>query len=388
MDIGLDGVKFEKSDICKGVGGQISDLQRGLSNTISMGRNFASRQISNSIQNIVDDVDFSETLDIGSKLDAISGSVDDKLSGINSLKEKIVSKEIVEGSGLDVATVVECLSGISLPGLPDDLNSPVSIGDMGNILNEAGNWIADNVSDLLSEALNPLEKALHDSLESLKGLLNIPGLDSLLQLTQCLADCPGGDFQGVSTSMNQYRIYCLTEQKEYTIYASDRPGTYACPTDPNHVCDEELAELVQTGVMSDILIEEQLSSVGLSITGEIDWDSAIMTAVPLPGGVKDTMTAVSSLTDNVKDQIAVAKDFNPLPQIPDLPALPEFSNPLPIITPPTIPDIPLPEPRVPELPGVPDFKLQTPAIPEVPEIPRVDDLIDASNISERIYELF
>ncbi len=388
MDISLaEGIKFGKEDLCKDAGDQIGDLQRGLDNTISIGKNAGMRSISTSVTNMLDDTNFIPTPDIGSKLSNITGSIDDKLDGMSSLKDKVLSGEIVEGSNIDAQSIAECLSGMDLPSLPSGPGGSVGMGDMGKILEDAGSWIADSVGGLLSEALDPLEKALADALKGLKDSLNIPGLDKLLQLAQCMQDCPGASSGGVSTDLNQYKIWCVTEQKSYVILSETPPGSNACPTDSGHYCDEDLVEVLQVGVPSPVAIEDKLSTVGLSITGDIDWESAALSAMGVPPSVIDSMDQVSLMQNDLNDKLAVAKDFSPVPAMPELPALPEIKNPLPNITPPTIPDIPKPKfpsisaPQIPEIPEVPD-------LPELPELPKIETPVTTEDVSGKIEGLF
>lgn len=361
MDLSLtDGIKFGKEDLCKDTGDQIGDLQRGLDNTISLGKNAGLRSISSSVTNMLDDTNFIPTSDIGSKLSNITGSIDDKLGGISTLKDKVLSGEIVEGSNIDAQSIAECLSGMDLPSLPSGPGGSVGMGDMGKILEEAGNAIADGVGGLLSEALDPLENALSDALKGLKDSLDLPGLDKLLQLAQCMQDCPGASSGGVSTSLNQYKIWCVTEQKSYVVLSETPPGSNACPTDSGHYCDEDLVEVIQIGVLSPVAIEDKLSTVGLSITGDIDWESAALSSMGVPSNIQDSMNQVSEMQNGLNDKLAVAKDFSPVPEPPELPALPEIKSPPVTVTPPTVPN--LPSVSVPK----------TPSVPEPPKVPVIN----------------
>ncbi|MDX1701360.1 MAG: hypothetical protein R3250_12125, partial [Melioribacteraceae bacterium] len=269
--------------------------------------------------------------------------------------------------------------------LPTGPDGSVGMGDMGKILEEAGNVIYDIAEGLLSEALDPLEKALADALKGLKDSLNIPGLDKLLQLAQCMQDCPGSSSGGVSTNLNQYKIWCVTEQKSYVVLSETPPGSNACPTDSGHYCDEDLVEVLQVGVPSPVAIEDKLSTVGLSITGDIDWESAALSSMGVPSSVIDSMDQVSVMQNDLNDKLALAKDFSPVPKMPELPALPEIANPLPNITPPTIPELPnISAPKIPAVPGVPEL----PELPQVPEVPDIKTPITTDDVSKKIEDLF
>ena len=367
MDITTSGISFGKEDLCKDVGSQIGDLQRGLDRTLSSGRGFASRGILDGISAINDDVDFSPTLGTDSLLGDLGSSMSDKLSGITSLKDKVISGEIVEGTNISVETIVDCLTGIDLGDLGKfgASDGTIPVDNIGKVLEGATDYLKDNMGDVLDQLFSPLEKTLSKAIDGLRNLLDIPALDKLFGLTDCLQDCPGADFGGVSTNSKQWTVYCIDEQKEFTVYSEDRPGTYACPTDSNHVCDEELTTLVNNSVLSPVLIEDKLSSIGLTTNGEIDWDSSLFTDTLVPESVKENMNKITDFKKGFEDNLSIAKKFTTLPEIPSLPALPEMKNILPNITPPTIPNIKVPELPLPTMPEVPDFKLALPSLPSL-----------------------
>lgn len=328
MDISLtEGIKFGKEDLCKDMGSQINDLQGGLNRTVSLGRSYGASSVLTGITNIDESLDFVPTANMDSALGGLQTNLDSKLGGIQSVKDKISSGEIVEGSNISVQSITECLSGVDLSkfGNPD---GTIPMSSMGKVLEEATSWLADNMLDMLSELVDPLEKGLADAIDGLRKLLDIPALDKLLGFLECLQDCPGGDFGGMSTNVNQYRIYCVTEQKEYVVYSDTPPGSNACPTDPGHYCDEDLVEVVQVGVPSPVAVEEKLSSIGLTLNGDIDWSSAVFADAPITQTVMDNVTKVTDLKKGIEDQLLAAKEFSPVPEIPELPEIPKIENPI------------------------------------------------------------
>lgn len=328
MDISLaEGIKFGKEDLCKDVGDQIDDLQRGMNRTVNLGRSYGASSVLSGITAIDESPTFVATENIDSELANMSDNVSNKMDGIQSFKDGLASGELIEGSNISAKTITDCLAGIDLSkfGNPD---GTIPMGSAGKVLEEATNWLSNNMLDMLDTLIDPLEKTLANAIDGLRNLLDIPALDKLLQLLDCLQDCPGANFGGVATDLKQWRIYCLTEQKEYTIYSETLPGTYACPIDENHVCDEELHTMVRSGISSPVAIEEKLTSVGLTLNGEIDWNSPVFSEAPIPNSVKENMEKITTFKKDAEDQITALKEFSPVPEIPELPTIPKFDNPI------------------------------------------------------------
>ena len=271
MDIDLNGggIQFEKDDICNDMGDKLDDLKRSLNRTIDGARSFANKGITDAIPAPGDTVPPIDLTAVTDELDGLTG-------GMDAMKDKIGAAEPIPGSGVDVATIAECLGGFdlskfSLPNLPD---GTLDTSFIGKILEEAAAWVEDKLKDAIALLLDPTEQLLSNAIDSLKGLLDIKALDKLLQLAQCLQDCPGASFD------------------------------------------------------SPVDIEAQLNKVGLKVTGEIDWDSEVFSDVTIDDTLKEKMDKVSEIKDGIADKLSKAKEFSPIPDPPQIPEIPKLENPI------------------------------------------------------------
>jgi hypothetical protein len=328
MDINpTDGIKFEKDDICTDLGNKLGGLQRGLDRTINQGRTLANSGLKNAISNVIpgpDIIDISE----------IENSIDEAKNGFDALKDKLGDQDI---GGQDIQTLMECLSGLSgLEGGLDlfDKFNPLNMIDgkldvsfVGKILDGAADWLSDNASKGIDLLLTPTEKILSGMISSLSKLLDIAALDKMLQLLQCLEECPGASgFNSSPKPINQYEIYCIEEKKKYTVFSETEPGATGCPN--NHFIDMNQTKLIRKNVPSSVVLEDQLSKAGLTLNGDIDWDSDVFSDVSIPPEVKEKADKVLEAKKGIADKLADAKKFSPIPEVPPIPEIPKIENPL------------------------------------------------------------
>lgn len=334
MDISLtEGIKFGKEDLCKDIGDQIGDLQRGFETTISMGRGFGTKALTDGISGISDAGGEAALGDLDLGIAGIKDKADGMFSSINNFKKDIADGNIVDGLNVNVGSIVDCLTGLDLSkfGIGSDGDtSKVNIGSTNKILEDTLSIMSTSIMNELRQLMGSAEKALMDGIDKLRNLLDIDALDKMFQLTGCLQDCPGaGNYQGTDTSINSYTVYCLTEQKEFIVYSSTPPvGLYVCPTDSNHVCDEELTKIKQKNIPSHVGIESKLSAIGLTINGEIDWESPALEDLEIPTKLIDNVNMVTDFKKDIESKVSLAKKFSSLPELPTLPKLPTLSNPI------------------------------------------------------------
>jgi hypothetical protein len=334
MDISLtEGIKFGKEDLCKDTGDQITDLQRGFETTISMGRGFGTKGLTEGISGIIDAGGESALGDLDLGIAGLKDKSNGMFSSIDTFKNDIASGSIVDGLNVNVGSIVDCLTGFDLSkfGIGDDGDtSKVNISSTNKILEETMSTMSTSIMNELSQLMGPAEKALMDGVDKLRNLLDIDVLDKLFQLTGCLQNCPGAEsYQGTDTSINSYTVYCLTEQKEFIVYSLTPPvGPYVCPTDSNHVCDEELTKIKQKNIPSHLGIESKLSAIGLTINGEVDWESPALEGLEIPTKLIDNVNMVTEFKKDIENKVSLAKKFSPLPELPTLPKLPTLNNPI------------------------------------------------------------
>lgn len=325
VDIGTNGITVDKSDLCKDSIDQINDLQRVFDTSIRKGSNFGKDKLFDAIKGISDAGD----QELSNKDDVINnakGPAEDVISNINSIKDRIANGEILEGSGIDVGNLVECLSGLNPDNfkLPLDIFDGINTNNAGRTLYSISGQLLDTVGNLIDDALTPLEKAVTQAADHLKKLLDINALDNLLQLSRCLQDCNNG--QSISGS-NVYQVWCTDEQSYVTVFSENFPTE--CPNDPNHTIDRALTKTIITKLQSDIDIEESLSSVGMTLNGDIDWTSSMFSGLdnPISENMKTHFNDIQDFKNGIKTEAIELKDFSPLPEIPK-PSIPKYDNPL------------------------------------------------------------
>ena len=324
MDFSPDGISFSKDDICKDVGGQLGDLQRGMNRIFDKGDNLFNRGVKDALDNVLpgdDDIDLSE----------IDDTINSAGDGFDGLKDKLGEQGIV---GSDVQNIIECLAGLDgVSDLFDNFN-PANMLDgvidtslIGKVLEGAADWLMDNAGKAINSLLNPTEQLLNNAISALQDLLDINMLDKLLQLLQCVENCPGAEgFNGSSEPINQYEIFCLTEKKKLTVFSKEEPKANGCPN--NHFIDMNQTKLIQKDVPPSVLLEDKLSKVGLTINGEIDWESDVLKDNPSATVMKDKMNKISDFKKGVGDKLYSAKEFSPIPDPPEIPSIPKIENPL------------------------------------------------------------
>lgn len=322
-----DGIKFEKDDICTDLGDKLGGLQRGLDRTINQGRSLANGGIKDAISNVIPGPDIIDTSEI-------ENSIDEAKNGFDALKDKLGDHEI---AGQDISDLLDCLSGLGgLEGGLDFLDkfNPLNMIDgkldlssVGKVLEGAVDWLADNASKGLDLLLTPTEKILSGLISTLSGLLNIDAIDKMLAILQCLENCPGASgFNSSPNPINQYEVYCIEEKKKYTVFGTEEPGTTGCPN--NHFIDMNQTKLIRKNVPSSVVLEEQLSKAGLTINGDIDWDSDVFSDVTIPPEVKEKADKVLEVKKGIADKLAEAKKYSPIPEVPEIPKIPKIENPL------------------------------------------------------------
>ena len=278
VEIGPEGVKFEKDDLCNTLSGEILKNQKMLDGLINKGKGAVLGQVKGKM---------GELLGLGNGAlsddpqDAIDGATDqaNTASGAaGDLKDKVLNGELIEGSNASVQTLVECLGGFDLGkiGFPK-ADSPIDLSELSKLMDKLAGALLDKIVDLIKEALSPLENAISDALERLKDLLPIDLIDELLNIIQCIEDCPNVDKSKLPTLID---------------------------------------------------VESKLSSIGLKVTGEIDWESNVFKDL---GTVTDEMKTqfdkVGEAKDTVMGSVGAVKDVK-LPDVPDLPKIPRPPNPL------------------------------------------------------------
>ena len=150
MDFSPDGISFSKDDICKDVGGQLGDLQRGMNRIFDKGDNLFNRGVKDALDNVLpgdDDIDLSE----------IDDTINSAGDGFDGLKDKLGEQGIV---GSDVQNIIECLAGLDgVSDLFDNFN-PANMLDgvidtslIGKVLEGAADWLMDNAGKAINLAL-------------------------------------------------------------------------------------------------------------------------------------------------------------------------------------------------------------------------------------------
>jgi hypothetical protein len=327
MDISPDGISFSQDDVCTDVGDKLGGLQRGLNRTLDKGKTLTNGKLKDAINNVIPNPDVID-------LSALNDKLNQAKDGFNSFKNKAGDQEI---GGEDVKTLMECLGGAGedIANLFDNFNplnmldGKIDLSAVGKVLEGAASWALDNITKGINFLLDPTEKLLSDAISSLSGLLDIGALDKLLQLLQCVENCPGAEgFNSSSEPLNQYEVFCKNEQKKYTVFSAKEPMVDGCPKDPNHFIQLSDTKLIRKNVPSSVVVEDQLSKVGLTLNGEVDWDSDALKDLPISSETKDKMNQISEFKKGAADKLGEAKKFSPVPDPPEIPSIPKVENPL------------------------------------------------------------
>lgn len=319
-----NGVSFSQDDVCKDVGQQLADLQSGINRTLDQGDTVLNDQVKTALNNVMptqDDVDLTNVTD----------QITNAKDAFNTLKDKLGDQDVL---GEDVQTLMNCLSGIADSQNMFDNFNPVNMIDgkldphmIGKVLSDAANWVTNNIAKAVNALLQPTEQVLSDSIAALQSLLDVKVLDKMLQLLQCVENCPGAEgFNSSPDPINQYQIYCITEQKTHTVFSKTEPTT--CPHNSSDTIDPTQTKLLQKNIPSSVILEKQLSNVGLTTNGEIDWDSDALKNVTVAQSVKDKMNKISDFKKSVETDFTSAKDYSPIPEPPAIPSIPKINNPL------------------------------------------------------------
>lgn len=276
VDIGPDGIKFEKDDLCTKLSESITSQGKILDGLIQKGKGSAVGVLKEKMGELTGLGDGALS-DPQGAIDDATGQADTAAGAAESLKDKVLNGELVTGSDATLQSIADCLGG----GLPDfgfpDVDSPIDLSEISKIMDKMAGAILDKLVDLIKEAISPLENAIADALDKLKDLLPMDLLDELLNLVQCIENCPNVDKSKLPTLLD---------------------------------------------------IEEKVSSIGMKITGEIDWESGVFSDV---GNVTDAMKEgfdkIGEAKENMLGAVGGVKDVK-LPDVPDLPKIPRPPNPL------------------------------------------------------------
>jgi hypothetical protein len=276
VDISPDGIKLGKDDLCSKLNEDLLRDGKLLEGMIQKGKGYAMSQAKEK---------FGELTGLGDGAlsdpqDAMDGAADNANTAADaatSMKDKVLGGGIVDGSDISVQTIADCLGG----GLPDlgfpDAESPIDLKELGKIMDNVLGAVLGKVLDAIAEALSPLENAIADALDKLQSLIPTDLLDELLNLVQCLEGCP---------NIDQSKLPTLID------------------------------------------IEEKVSSIGLKITGEIDWESGAWKDVgEITDSMKEQFDNISAAKEDLKGAVGGINDVK-LPELPELPAVPRPPNPL------------------------------------------------------------
>lgn len=275
VDISPDGVKFERDDLCNRLNEDLLRDGKLLDGMVKKGKGYAMTKAKEK---------FGELTGLGDgalsdSQGAIDGATDDANTAGNaatSMKDKVLGGGIIEGSDVSLQTIADCLGG-GLPfGFPD-AESPIDLKELGRIMDSLLDAILGKVLDAIADALSPLENAIADALEKLQSLIPTELLDEILNLIQCLEGCPNVDKSKLPTLID---------------------------------------------------IEEKVSSIGMKITGEIDWESGAWKDVgDISDGMKEQFDNISAAKQDMKGSVGDINNVK-LPEVPALPTVPRPPNPL------------------------------------------------------------
>lgn len=276
VDIGPDGIKFEKDDVCANIHDNFLKNNKMLDALLDKGKNTILGNAKEKLGELTG-LGNAALSDPQAAIDGAKSDADTAAGAATSLKDKVLGGELIEGSDASIKTLSDCLGG----GLPDfgfpDVDSPIDLSELGKMMDQLASAVLNKLADLIKEALSPLENAIADALNAMKDLLPLDLLDQILNIIQCIEGCP---------NIDQSKLPTLID------------------------------------------IEDKVSSIGLKITGEIDWESGAFSGLgDITDEMKGQFDTISSAKEDLKGTIGGVSDVK-LPDIPDLPTIPRPVNPL------------------------------------------------------------
>jgi hypothetical protein len=86
--------------------------------------------------------------------------------------------------------------------------------------------------------------------------------------------------------VNKYRLRCVTENKDYTIW-SEQPPVY-CPSSAGHQVDHDATLLIETVKSNEVVTQFEKNDKDLKICsgyGDVDSNGSVDVSLPVPGDI-------------------------------------------------------------------------------------------------------
>ena len=166
---------LDKNAICQNYLNQAMRQKNQLYTLINTIKNQHLNQLNNALNNMKDKP-LSEIDDLMNEANNINNSMDDIVDNLDYAD--------------DARSIAECL-GILVHD--PDTPSPQDPPNPGQMLRSALNSKQNDLMSLFDVMLDPFEKMIGSAMSALENAIPQDLIDSLLNLIQCLADCPGAD---------------------------------------------------------------------------------------------------------------------------------------------------------------------------------------------------